>query len=280
MKMNTLELYEKKVINDEEFPIQVFRNQMRKKGQIFHDHWHEHIELHYVMEGSCTIRISGNIRVGTAGDLIVINSNELHMGFCESKNMVVLVVIFEMDAFSKELANQNYIFKDLIQSDATIKELLEDLCRENEDKNPGYRITVKGLLLQLIGYLVRYYAAEQLSDSESSKRRKNLERLNTVLQYIENNYSDSITNEQLAEMIHLSQDRFNHLFKESMGMSPLSYINNIRLKKAYNLLKKENYTISEIATAVGFKDFNHFGRLFRRKYGMSPSKIRENESSV
>lgn len=278
--MNTLDLYEKKVINDEEFPIQVFRNQMWKKGQIFSDHWHEHIELHYVLEGTCSIRVGGRPRAGKAGDLIVINSNELHSGYSESKRMNTLVVIFELDAFSRELANQNYIFQDLITSDGTIRELLEHLCEENEDKKPGYRITVKGLLLQLIGYLVRHYTVEQLSDKESSKRRKNLERLNTVLQYIENNYSEPITNEQLSEMVHLSEDRFNHLFKESMEMSPLNYINDIRLKKACNLLKKDDYTISEIAIAVGFKDFNHFGRLFRRKYGMPPSKIREKSSTV
>lgn len=273
--MNILELYEKKVISDEEFPVQVFRNQMKKKCRIFDDHWHEHIELHYVLEGVCTIHISGRSRTGRAGDLIVINSNELHSGFCESNRMDALVMIFELDAFSRELANQNYIFQNIITSDDEIKALMEHMCEEYENDEPGCRLTIKGMLLQLIGYLVRFYTVEQLSDKESSKRRRNLERLNTVLHYIEKNYSEHITNGQLAEKVHLSEDRFNHLFKESMGMSPINYINDIRLKKAYNLLKQNNNTISEVAVAVGFKDFNHFGRLFRRKYGMPPSKVIE-----
>ena len=91
-----------------------------------------------------------------------------------------------------------------------------------------------------------------LTDKESLKRRKNLERLNTVVHYIEENYTDSISNAQLAELIHVSEDRFNHLFRESMGMAPLQYMNEVRLKKAMHLLKSGNYSAAEVADAVGF----------------------------
>lgn len=71
----------------------------------------------------------------------------------------------------------------------------------------------------------------------------------------------------------ISEDRFNHLFKESMGMSPLQYMNELRLKKAMSLLKKREYSIAEISGQVGFTDYNHFGRQFRKYYGCSPSEI-------
>ncbi len=102
---------------------------------------------------------------------------------------------------------------------------------------------------------------------------KRLERLNTVLDYIQNNYREQISNQELADVIHLSEDRFNHLFKESMGMSPLQYMNELRLKKAMSLLKKREYSMTEIADRVGFTDYNHFGRQFRKYYGCAPSEI-------
>ena len=67
-----------------------------------------------------------------------------------------------------------------------------------------------------------------------------------------------------ADLIHVSEGRFSHLFKESAGMAPLQYINKVRLEKAANLLKRGDYTVAEVANAVGFSDYNHFGRLFRR----------------
>ena len=111
------------------------------------------------------------------------------------------------------------------------------IYQEQNERSLGWKLACKGALLQLIAYLVRRYAEQMLTDKESLKRRKNLERLNTVVHYIEENYTDSISNAQLAELIHVSEDRFNHLFRESMGMAPLQYMNEVRLKKAMHLLK-------------------------------------------
>ena len=55
---------------------------------------------------------------------------------------------------------------------------------------------------------------------------------------------------------------------------PLKYINQIRLRKAMNLLKTGAHTVTEVADAVGFQDYNHFGRLFRKAFGATPNRIR------
>ena len=94
-----------------------------------------------------------------------------------------------------------------------------------------------------------------------------------MLVFIQSNYTKQISNRELADIIHLSEDRFNHLFKESMGMPPLQYMNEVRMKKAMNLLKRKEGTVVEIADSVGFTDYNHFGRQFRRYYGCTPSEI-------
>ena len=125
----------------------------------------------------------------------------------------------------------------------------------------------------VIVHLAREYAAEVLTERESDSRKRRLERLNTVLDYIQSNYTKQISNRELADIIHLSEDRFNHLFKESMGMPPLQYMNEVRMKKAMNLLKRKEGTVVEIADSVGFTDYNHFGRQFRRYFGCAPSEI-------
>ena len=75
--------------------------------------------------------------------------------------------------------------------------------------------------------------------------------------------------------MHLSEGRFCHIFKESAGVSPLQYIKEIRLNKAMKLLKKEGFTATEAAEAVGFLDYNNFGRMFRKYFGCTPTEVKK-----
>ena len=58
MSSQQLQFYEQKIISDKEFPIEVFMNQVQDKCQYFHTHWHEHIELHYVVHGETDILLN------------------------------------------------------------------------------------------------------------------------------------------------------------------------------------------------------------------------------
>lgn len=273
--MQEINLYEKKIIADSEFPVQIIENNITEIGTYCYEHWHEHIEMHFVLDGEAILYCNHKPVHMHEGNLIIINSNELHKAVSKTQIFNALVIIFEMDNFSKEIVNHNMIFRTLIESDEKIKELLTAIHKEEKDKKVGYKLALKGKIYELLTYLMRYYVVESISNKEHLIRNKNLKRLNTVFQYIQKNYTEPLTNKELAEIIHLSEFRFCHLFKESMGQSPLNYINDIRLKKAYNLLQQKQYTVSEIASIVGFQDFNNFGRLFRKKYGFPPSKVWE-----
>lgn len=271
-EMNKLELYEKKIIEDEEFPIQFMENIIERKGEYFKLHWHEHIELHYLTAGSGIYDCNQKRVTAKEGSLVIFNSNELHRGVA-LRNIKSIVIIFELSVFSQEIAHEGIIFQNLIDNDIFIQQKMQEIFCENQEKQIGYKLASKGILYALITYLLRNYVVKKLDANENSKRNKNLIRLNTVIQYIEQNYTEPISNKTLASLIHLSEDRFNHLFRESMGISPLNYMNEIRLKKAKHLLETGEYTVSEVALEVGFYDLNHFGRLFRKKYQCTPSSL-------
>lgn len=273
--MHDISLYEKKIISDKEFPVQMFVNRIDKPMVYCPSHWHEHLELHYVLQGEGVFFLNRKPFNVEEGDLIIINSNELHEGESSVKNFDALVIIFEMDAFSKEIANFNVIFQSHIKSDKHIQKLLTSIYQEEEDKKLGYKLAMKGKIYELITYLLRNHVIEKQSARENTKRNKNLKRLNTVLSYIQDNYAEPIANKELADLIHVSEFHFSHIFKDSMGMSPLNYVNEVRLKTAYNLLEQKDMTISEIAIAVGFQDYNNFGRQFRKFYGLAPSQVWE-----
>ncbi len=271
--MHDPSLYEKKIIKDEEFPVQMFENRIRIPGPYCNPHWHEHLELHYIIKGGGLFYSNQKPLLVKEGSLVIINSNEIHEGISYTKDFHALVIIFEMGVFSKEIANYNVIFKSLIETDPMINDLIMSIYEEENEKKQGYKLAMKGKLYELIAYLLRNYVAQSLSDRENISRIKNLSRLNRVFQYIQENYTETITNRELAELIHISEYRFCHLFKESIGKSPLNYINEVRLKKAYSLLEQKEMTVSEVALAVGFQDYNNFGRLFRKYYGFPPTKV-------
>ena len=247
---------------------------LKEKKTIFNNHWHEHIELHYVIAGKMELTLDQkDFYVLEKGNLAVINGNILHEGSC-SDDLLALVIIFNMDDLTKELSDKNIVFQEIVRKDISIQRMLDDFYEEYIQGELGCFLACKGILLQLITYMSRNYAKAILTEKESLKHMKKLERLNVARQYIERNYTEPISNKELADLIHLSEDRFNHLFKECMKVSPLQYINEMRLDKARALLKA-GVSATEAAGLVGFSDYNHFGRLFRRKFGYSPGKASE-----
>ena len=148
--MQSLDLYEQKIISDPEFPVQLHINDISSRRQYFAPHWHEHIELHYVREGRTLLRLNQREIWAKKGNLVIANSNELDAGYCDGSHIEVLVMIFEMEAFSKELADKNVIFQSLIQRDESIDEIMAAIYREYVEQEIGYRLVCKGELLKLI----------------------------------------------------------------------------------------------------------------------------------
>ena len=206
--------------------------------------------------------------------MLISNRNEFHSGYSTQIPYMSNVIIFDMGDLSQELAKKNYVFQPVIRGDGVIHDLIQRIFAEAKGQESGYKQLCKALVTELFVYLCRNYVTEMMPERDSAKRKKDLERLNAVLGYIEANYNQRITVEQLADMVCLSEDRFGHLFREGVGQPPLQYINAMRLRKALNMLKTNQYTVTEVADAVGFRDYNHFGRLFRKQYGCTPNEIK------
>ena len=96
-----------------------------------------------------------------------------------------------------------------------------------------------------------------------------------IAAYIEDRSMEDLSLEKLARMACLNKFNFCRAFKGRFGLSFISYLNSIRVKKAARLLDAPNLTITEIATFVGYESLAHFGRVFRKVYGVSPTAFRK-----
>jgi AraC-like DNA-binding protein len=94
------------------------------------------------------------------------------------------------------------------------------------------------------------------------------------MSYIRKNFTEKITLEEVAAEVSLSPTYFSRIFKEEAGQSFKSFLNNLRITEAKNMLRETDITLIEIASQVGFEDQSYFSRVFRNIVGVSPGRYR------
>ena len=97
-----------------------------------------------------------------------------------------------------------------------------------------------------------------------------------VAQYIEEYYNQNISLDQLALTFNLSKQWLILRFKNEINITPITYLNNFRMKKVKELLLQQNILISEVAFACGYETPYYFTNVFKKYFGISPSVWRKN----
>ena len=153
------------------------------------------------------------------------------------------------------------------------KNLREDMANEmlyisrHKDESPFHLI---GHLYLFLDYLLRSAADEQLE--HGSKLREFY--IHEALTYIEHNFQNEITIEDIAGVCGLNRTYFGKIFKEALGKTPQEFLLNYRMRKAAELLKLTSLSIGDVGLAVGYANQMHFSRAFKNNYGISPREWR------
>lgn len=96
-----------------------------------------------------------------------------------------------------------------------------------------------------------------------------------ALNYMNAEYINNITVQQIAEMLNLNRSYFSEMFKEQMGVSPQAYLIHLRLEKAAELLTLYGETPTTVCYSVGYPDIYHFSKIFKKHFGLSPRKYQQ-----
>lgn len=266
--MNNIELYEK--IPDEEkmFPVRLL---CHNNGlTMFMPHWHEHIELLFFIDGESKINTAGMEFSVRSGDLIVVNSNELH--YKEKADSTKYNCMILNPSFFSDIGLDSMKITSFIQQDKTVKKYFGEIFEEYEKKELGYKLALKGYAYELMLYLLRNYSSNETGAISAAADSK---RLSSVIEYISKHYTEKLTTSTLASVCYLSEFYFCRFFKSMTGCTPVSYINSLRIEKALAFLNNTSASVTEIALAVGFDDVNYFSRVFKKAVGKSPTDYRK-----
>ncbi|MFG6382826.1 MAG: 2-isopropylmalate synthase [Lachnospiraceae bacterium] len=116
---------------------------------------------------------------------------------------------------------------------------------------------------------------EQIQQTEQCRD----ERLNEIMNYIQEHYL-TVTLDELTEKMHLTKPYLSKYIKEKSGKTFGEIVKNVRMKRARTLLKNTSMTVENIAEDVGYQNVEHFNRLFKKKYGITPMQFRNSKQEV
>lgn len=151
---------------------------------------------------------------------------------------------------------------------ADVIHIVDQLEDELSRRDDGFRVMATTLFLQLAAFLSRCYTRSRDPDTKA------LMRIAEAISYIERNYAEDVSLDELVEMSGMSRRSFVRAFESAMGTPPVAYLIQLRIRHACKLLLKDRSSITEIAYDVGFNDSNYFSRQFRKVIGMSPREYR------
>lgn len=251
-------------------------------------HWQDSVEIIYIKQGSGYVQIDFTIYHAKAGDVFFILPGHIHgIQHQEQCRMEYENIIFDLSFLGStffDLCSQKY-WQPLINGTLSFPSYFptehpfnpklrfyldasDDLCSK---KSVGYELGVKGNLMLLFSILF------EIAEVPKTTKQPHIEKLKVVLSKIEMHYDQKLTVDAMAEACNYSASHFMRWFKEMTGTSFTEYLIEYRLGKAAQELKLTNDTILEIAGRTGFDNISNFNRLFKKHFGLTPSRFRAKE---
>ena len=227
------------------------------------------LELMYffVTEG-CKYKCNGRELTREAGQLAAVHPGELHSCNDWGAGCRAVCIIIDLQKLTlPSLLKRRF---DNVISDRQIENTINRIyALLQDDSDPAaLDCLVLGCICELLAILLKY---SKIPSSKSIGRKNELE---LVKSYVLKNLSASLRVGELAAAVHLSEDRFYHVFKDAFGISPSEYILETRIWQACNLLAYSERSITEIAQECGFCTASYFSAQFRRIMRISPLQYR------
>ena len=246
-----------------------------------HCHWHDEMELFKLIKGRAKIQCGDNFFFAEPGCLMFFGSGEIHSAEpVDDEAIDFQSIVFNPDILCEgEIIRAKYISPILsgkmkmptsINFDDEIALDFDKLYLALENKEFGYELQVKSILFAIFFKLTKYITILD----KPIHRSPSADSIKMVMDYIQKNYQQQITIEELSSMCNMSQGHFCRLFKQYTLKTPVQYINNIRLSRAMELLIDGDRKVLDVALDTGFNSLSYFIGVFKEGMGITPTRFR------
>lgn len=251
-------------------------------------HIHHKYEIYYEIEGTRRYFIEDAAYIVNAGSVVLIGDNQIHktasVGDTPSSRIVLnfsaeylgkIAEIFpEVDFFSFLSEEHNHLLSNItVKQQNHIYSMLQQLLELQEQTSAEGEAVRKMLLATLLLELKDLCKQQQAQGGESGRVSNHI--VEQIQTHIAEHYAEKLTLTGIASQFYISPYYLSRLFKKSINLSLIEYINGVRIKAAQNLIEKTNESISDISEKTGFLTTAHFRRVFKDATGLSPQQYRQ-----
>lgn len=262
-------------------------------------HWHDEIEIIYFMRGSYTLELNMDSFQIQEECIYFVNPGELHAiiphGPCQESAILFHPRILNFDGYDMI---QGHLVQPLLQHQMSLprciypnnpvyKEVRNEYLnivtsfyqggsystdlRESLAENLTSQLFIKAGLLKILGHLSFHHLLTKVTEPDDSR----VQTLKTALTFVREHYKEKIYLKDLAKLVNMNEQYFCRFFKKAIGKSPVSYINEYRIKAAVELLRDTDLPVMDICLDCGFNNLGNFMREFKKQTGYTPLKYRK-----
>jgi AraC-like DNA-binding protein len=253
-------------------------------------HWHDHFEIALVEEGSGTFMFGRRAMAAERGDVFFIDNSQPHVALADQgMPLRLLLVLFrpellagpgcrEMDLgylapFRVDERAWSPRVRGTSELAARVGPVLRELCAIHERHDPAERHLADATLRMALA-LVNCDKGVAMTAGAARAAADRREQIRPVLAYVDGHCRESITLDDVAEVVHVSPSRVRHVFKDVTGVSFKEYVTQVRVAEAKRLLLSTDLSVADIARAVSYTNLNQFYKVFYRSCAMSPGEYR------
>lgn len=251
-------------------------------------HWHATLEINVCASGALKTSTQRGEYIVREGDAVLVNANVLHRNeaFEGAPGVCVQTHMFDRSLVAAaELPQRRYVAPvvectlldalPLLRENAEHRAVLEALDRAfaaaGEEKD-GYELEICGLLNR--AWQGIYALALPVIGARQPLPRMETARLKRMLGFIRDHFAEDISPADIAASAGVCERECFRCFKQELGTTPLATLTDFRLRKAAELLRETDRSVSDIAAACGFANSSYFGKVFRSRMNLSPLAYR------
>ena len=248
----------------------------------------EEMEIIEVTDGRVMVEIGTESAEAVAGDILCVPPTMVFRINSVDGVATVRGICFDMsilrenmehfDAeimymFRVQAKNRIAVFNPEHPVHAKLSALIEESYLENAEKDVCYKLPIRANIYLMVTTLLRYYCGSK--DETDRAVYHNVLRMRPVIEYLSEHFTEKTYIEKLADMINVSSDYFTKMFRDSIGKTPIDYINAMRVNLSMLLLYSTDLSMADIADTIGFCNPNYFHKIFKQYMGISPLAYRK-----
>jgi AraC-like DNA-binding protein len=254
-------------------------------------HWHDHFEIALVLEGSGTFTFGRRALPAEPGDLFFIDNSQPHVALADhGEPLRLLLVLFrpelvagpgcrELDLgylapFRVDERSWSPRLRGTTALAAQVAPVLHQLRAVYERHDATERHLADATLRMALALVNRDQGTAAVTAATARAAADRREQIRPVLAYVDRNCRESITLEDVAELVHVSPSRVRHVFKDVTGVGFKEYVTQVRVAEAKRLLLSTDLSVAEIARRVSYTNLHQFYKVFYRSCAMSPGEYR------